>query len=53
MKINTILPGLRIERRQVVVSMEQQLKQRLRVRSMAMVFVSDVNVGSRGRTNLS
>lgn len=39
---HTTLPGLRFERRQVEVSVVQQLKQRLRMPSVSFVFASDV-----------
>jgi len=38
----TTLPGLRFERRQVEVSVVQQLKQRLRMPSVSFVFASEV-----------
>ena len=38
----TTFPGLRLERRQVEVSVVQQLKQRLRTRSLSFVAASSV-----------
>ena len=38
----TTFPGLRLERRQVDVSVVQQLKQRLRTRSLSFVAASSV-----------
>jgi hypothetical protein len=41
-KLPTTLPGFRLERRQVEVSVVQQLKQRRRTRSLSLVAASSV-----------